>query len=160
MSTCNIALYGDTGRYPLHLYVVISMLKYIYHVQNADKNSLVKEIFMDQVKLYQLGFDSHISRILHNLKLYGIDLTLSNGEIEILDPILISKYKKMILETYRNNWTDELHSGKYPSLRTYKLFKPYFICEPYLLFITCCCVMNFIFYCFLLTVYTYSEINN
>ena len=42
----------------------------------------------------------------------------------------------MILETYRKNCTDELHSGKYPSLRTYKLFKPYFICEPYLLFIT------------------------
>ena len=68
MSTCKIALYGDTGRYPLHLYVVISMLKYIFHIQNADKNSLVKEIFMDQFKLYQLGFNSHISRILHNLK--------------------------------------------------------------------------------------------
>ena len=44
-STCTLAVYGELGRFPIHLNAVVNIVKYWIRILNCNDNSLVKKAF-------------------------------------------------------------------------------------------------------------------
>ena len=130
-STCNIAVYCETGRYPIQIRHKLRLLKYWCRLTRLDDNKVVKTIFLYLKSLSQQGFKTWASKLYsllesHNLEhVYEMDSISKEYENVIVNQVkheLYSEFeKKCILQLY-----------EYSSMRTYRTFKVQFGNEFYL----------------------------
>ena len=55
----NIASLAELGRFPLSLTIVINIIKYYFHINRCNENSLVKTAFYNQISLYHITVKSN-----------------------------------------------------------------------------------------------------
>ena len=131
-STCNSAIYGETGRFPIFLNQVYRSIKYWLRIERLDNSKIVKKVYIQLKENAEVGFSNWASKIKHLLKTYNMEefWTKQTWAQCEANTFLIT-FKEQIYTKYQNNWYEELCS--YPKMRTYITFKKQFRFEPYLL---------------------------
>ena len=121
--TSTIAVFADTGRFPLIYRQQVSAINYWHRLKSGNCPNLLRKCYDIQVALTGKKSNCWLSRIHYVLNHLGIiDLELSP-----------SKIKSLLFVKAGENIMPEINdSNSNPKLRTYKLFKTDLRCEPYL----------------------------
>ena len=129
-----LAVYGDTGRFPLALESIISAVKYLQRLFNlsSDENQLLQNAFMECQNLKsKKSWFNNLSSLLKKC-----DITMNM--VASHDGSIIAKKIKIFLQNeFIKGWKSELFSdarrGDHGNkLRTYRSFKTSFVKEDYL----------------------------
>ena len=134
--TPHLALYGETGRYPLVLKHQEMTLKYWLRLLTLDKQTPLYKIYMDLVRLDAQGHSTWckgVKHILNSINLQYLwdvqgELTDKNDHARIIDDMRIR-----LRNNYKSFWQSEVQNAhKHPKLRTYALYKSDLYKEPYI----------------------------
>ena len=124
----NFAVLSETGRYPMFFSIVISIIKYLYRLENSE-NGLLYEAFKLNKSLHDKNVTTWFSSALFILRLLNIEVSLVSSLSEME---LISIVKSRLINKFEKYWLTErekLSSGK---LTTYFKVKNTFHQEKYL----------------------------
>ena len=129
-NTSSLAIYGDTGRYPLFIKAKQRAIKFWARIAKLKDESLVKMVYNVLYSLDNVGlrnWATHIKCCLSDLGYEHIWLQQSCSDEEL------KCIKRTIINNYERAWHVEVTDvGKNPKLRTYCIFKTTFGVEPYL----------------------------
>lgn len=129
-SSSTLAIYSDTGRFPVYLKQQVQALKYWYRVMSLDNEHMVKKAYNSLYESHCLGQNnwcSHIKALLydHNHQ--------SNWDNQIINIQDVNVIKEKIYKKFMDNCLNQINnSDDNPKLRTFKLFKTEFKLENYL----------------------------
>ena len=93
----NLAVRGETGRYPLLLQILTNMLKCLMHIKSS-KNDLLTEAFRLSENLTSSGIDSWVNSMKSNLTYLKI-----NADIKIILESFKSISFKIFFNSERKN---------------------------------------------------------
>ena len=131
-STCNMAIYAETGRYPLDIQHKINCIKYWCRLTRLEEGKIVKQMYNMLKELCDLGFNTWCSYIKEILQEHGFihlyedqDAVPKNVEKDVL-----SKIESSLQRNFRELCLQSLST--FPVLRTYIHFKKEFKLENYL----------------------------
>ena len=130
--TPTLAIYGDTGRFPLLVRQKFNAMKYWERIVSLPEDHPVKNAYNMLRQLHDLGFKTWCQQIYSFLE--ETDL-LDVWECQSTDKYkyFMSTFKEKIVEKFIGNWKLQTSDNlKNPKLRTYSLFKTDFCVEPYL----------------------------
>ena len=124
--TSNLAVYGETGRYPLEIRQIELFLKYWLRIISLDNSDPLFKIYKELLKLYKLkhknwvGTLSGVLEKIDHAELLERELPLKQNDVDTI----ASTLKTTIQSRYQAHWVNEINdNSKNPILRTYKLFK-------------------------------------
>ena len=124
----NFAVLSETGRYPMFFSIIISIIKYLYRLENSE-NGLLHEAFQLNKSLHYKNVTTWFSSALFILKLLNIEVSRVSSLTEME---LIRIVKSRLINKFEKYWLTErekLSSGK---LTTYFKLKNTFHQEKYL----------------------------
>ncbi len=129
------AVYGDTGRYPICINIIINILKYWSRLCSSS-NSLMHYSLNENIALAKNGKHSWTSAVYTILECLGLErfkdpTVTANEQIPVLNIV------KQLKTCYDSNWSSNVKSGggkgiEHSKLRTYVLFKTEHCNEAYL----------------------------
>ena len=127
-STSIMAVYRETGRYPLYISRYVRMIKVWGNVLKTD--NIMKTLYNDMFKELKNGPKNWASRIKDNLDMCGFSYVWNNQKTFDFKKIgyLIKKYR--IIDGFLQKWYSTVTSS--PSLTMYKFLKPQLCYESYL----------------------------
>ena len=133
---CNNGVRGELGRYPLHIDIILAMIKFWIRFEKQDTSRLLKEAYKCNLNLHEQNIETWTTSIFTILKELKLDFLLQQKN---KDPQhIIPKVKKLLKQRYENYWQESMHNDKRPrqneqnKLRTYRKFKINFEKEEYL----------------------------
>ena len=107
----NLAVMSETGRLPMYFSFIISIVKYLYRLENISEG-LLKESYMSSKRLHHKGLQSWYTTAMYILQLLGLkissctNLTLSH----------LVNVKRKLIKMYTSYWNQErdkhMNSGK------------------------------------------------
>ena len=115
-TTCNTIVYGECGRLCPSVYCNINDICFMYRLQNMQMGSLVKSVFIELESLHLQVCNSWVTKVTELTKLYGI---APHGNFTSFK----SQCKSRVIESFINDWKNELNSEDKPIFRTYRMFK-------------------------------------
>ena len=133
-STCNMAIYGETGRFPLYLYHKCKVIDYWIRLELLPENKLVKQSFNMIKNLHQCGFKTWLEKVENILKEANMGPLQDQDYLENKAGNLKHIYnsvKQALYDDFTNSWPTEIN--EYPKMRTYVTFKQELRMETYLL---------------------------
>ena len=95
-NTCNAAVYGELGRYPLYINRYIRIIKYWLKVVNTD-NILLKCVYLDAVEDCRKGCKNWVSNIIDLLNMYCISETFDNV-LTTNTNIIVNQFKPRVID--------------------------------------------------------------
>ena len=125
----NLAVLSETGRFPMYFCIILSIVKYLYRLENLN-DGLLKQAYELAKELHGKGIQTWYTSALYILDVLNLNIFACRnlGENQ-----LISITKRALMKKYKLFWRQErernLSDGK---LDTYFSFKTYFCREPYL----------------------------
>ncbi|MCG8046148.1 MAG: reverse transcriptase domain-containing protein [Candidatus Thiodiazotropha endolucinida] len=128
----NLAVRGETGRYPILLQILSNMFKYLVHLKTS-KNDLLIDAYNLSTELGNKGIDSWVYFIKSVLSFLNIDADINSDYKH-----LYRKVQKTLISKFTLFWTDKIktYTGRDQQqgnkLRTYCCFKQNFSQEKYL----------------------------
>lgn len=125
-TTCNSAVIGETGRFPIYLNHMYKQLKYWIRLHSCG-NRLVYKAFKVQNSLYNAGHNVWVSQV-YNM-LHQFDMSVEVQELKKNLELI----KKMMYENFVKEWKKDIVN--FPILRSYILYKTSFEMEDYLLLV-------------------------
>jgi len=131
--TPSLAVYGETGRFPLHVRQQTRMINYWVRLEKYPSSNILKKCLSIQKDLHNSGRDSWYGKInnIVNAHYTNMDQTqLSDSDLNLINRTYKSKIFQKSQETILSDIND---SERQPKLRTYKLIKTDYRLEPYLL---------------------------
>ena len=131
-NTATVAIYAETGRFPLYLRQKVRIVKYWIRLERLKDNTIVKTVFNMLKKLDNLGYKTWFSNVRNILEACGQEQYI------LVSPLNIHQENACILavkEFFYGNFINECISAftSFPVLRTYKGFKLEFKLEQYLI---------------------------
>ena len=130
--TSTLAIYADTGRFPLHLRQKFRMIKYWLHILKLHENNVVKSAYNTLLDLHNFGQNNWctvVAEILRNADMY----THWENQCVLNDLVFLRNLKDKLFSQYVQVVNTKLAALSSDSkLRTYKLFKPEFCMESYI----------------------------
>ena len=130
----NLAVRGETGRYPLFIKILANMFKYLIHIKTS-KNNLLTEAYELSENLSNKGIDSWINFLKSILTFLNIKVDIKGDCKHLYRKVLqalIIKFNSIWKERIQSNHGENIQKGN--KLRTYALFKQNFNMEKYLQF--------------------------
>ena len=119
-NTSNLAVYGETGRYPLLLRQKIQALKYWHRIQSMNENSLFRMVY-NLFGLHNCGFKTWVSLIESMLGEEGLQYV---WESQSCDQSIINIFSNSVYDRDASIWRSTIQDeNKCPKLRTYCTFK-------------------------------------
>ena len=132
--TSTVAVYAETGRFPLVLRQNLQMLKYWLRIRNLPLENAVREAYDAQVALYNDSFPSwcdNIQNILSQIEMNHIFQNLDTFEDDHTG--LLSLANQRLHENKSTSLTSIIRlCDETSKLRNYKCFKTTLGLEPYL----------------------------
>ena len=129
--TPSMAVYGETGRFPLNVRLQVNLLKYWIRLETLPDNNILFKCLKVQKTLSNMGPNNwffKIKKIFHEN-----DFTLPQIQDDRqLYKTLNDMYIKIYEQAQKDIMSSINNSDLQPKLRTYKLFKLDFRLEPYL----------------------------
>ena len=135
LSTPTLAVYGETGRFPLHLRQQDQMLKLWLRIQRMPDDSIMKQIYRELLALSNDGHDNWANWV----NSLFVKFNVLRADLDSISPNDLDKFLSNFRETrYRKfmiDWLRELNGlSSNCKLRTYRIFKTDFCLEPHLLY--------------------------
>ena len=130
----NLAVRGETGRYPLLIKILANMFKYLIHIKTS-KNNLLTEAYELSENLSNKGIDSWANFLKSILTFLNIKVDIKSDCKHLYRKVLqalIIKFNSIWKERIQSNHGENIQKGN--KLRTYALFKQNFNMEKYLQF--------------------------
>ena len=130
--TPTLALYGETGRFPLYLRQQDLVLKYWRRLQKLDKDTILYKIYSELVDLDLQGYKTWVTKA-RTICLIEDSIEAAHGSHRHISVpgILLEHGPRYCKFAY--DWHIKINDSETnPKLRTYKRFKKSFRCEPYL----------------------------
>ena len=124
--TTNMALYGETGRYPLNINVWKHIIKYLVHLQSSDDGNLIKYAY-EEASQYKSDKNTYLGRI--NEVLYEFDGEIENPNWFAVVDKMRHQFEKKWRTTLDKNEENGFQGNK---LRFYRVCKDNFGYEQYL----------------------------
>ena len=133
-STANLAIYAETGRFPLYLRCRIRILKYVLRLINMNNNSIVKKVFMELKYLDGLGFKNWYTNVRNIFEECNLNSILDRDYVTQAD---VEKYVNTAKVEMNSRFEMDCMAGlsEKPVLRSYIQFKTAFQMENYLMLI-------------------------
>ena len=128
----NLAIYGETGRYPLIVRQKVKALKYWAKVVSQPESSIIKKVYNTLLNLSNGGLKNWVSNIELMLVKAGFQDIWTKQECPKID---VNCFKKAVQDKYAYVWLKETQKVN-SKLRTYCTFKQTFNLEAYLLEVT------------------------
>ena len=133
-NTSNLAVLGETGRFPLVIRQKVKSLKYWSKILTLPDHSLVKKMYFILYDLNEAGYQTWCTNI--EEMLCQSDLKVKWDQ-QHCDNNTIKYFNDVLQQKYVNYWYESINDNiLHPKLRTYCQFKKLFCMEPYLLNIT------------------------
>ena len=135
-SSPNAAIYGETGKFPLHLRQQDQVLKLWLRIQNMPSNSAIHRIYRELLDLHQQGHKNWASQVNYMFSKFRIptaDLEkMSREELKSFEPQFREKRYSYYMHDWHHALNDSITTRK---LCTYRMIKTDYRLEPYLLYI-------------------------
>ena len=134
-STCNLAIYGETGRFPLILYQKLKVVDYWLRLVRLNKNSLLTQVFRMVKNLHNSGFKTLLGTVESILKEANLEAYLECDHMDekVCNTVRIT-LKTFLYDSYVNDWYKDISA--FPKMRSLVTFKHTFRLETYLLTLT------------------------
>lgn len=130
-ASSHLALYGETGRFPLFIRQQIKVFKYWSRLVAMSNNTLTKKAYNMLLDLHNLGFKSWVSHVHDMLHSYNFHYAWAQQHCNKSDFL---EFKRVVQDKYIFDWSKAISDVKANAkLRTYCKFKVVFECENYLL---------------------------
>lgn len=127
-STCNMAVYGELGRYPLYINRHYRIIKYWSRVVNSN-NIIVQHLYNSLKQDCNIGTTNWASKVKELLERYGFGYIWNDTENVEWKPFCM-QFKQRLIDEFAQSWTESI--GNSGTLCTYSLFKCSFGYETYL----------------------------
>ena len=109
----NLAVMSETGRLPIYFSVIISIVKYLYRLENISEG-LLKDSYMSSKHLHHEGLQSWYTSAMYILQLLGLKIS-SCTNLTLSHLVNIVKWK--LIKKYTSYWNQErdkhMNSGKF-----------------------------------------------
>ena len=130
VSSSNLAIYSELGRFPLDIKVKYKILKYWKRILEFDENHPVRIAYNTLTELERIGKRNWCSQVKEILTEVGrgdswVDQTLSDSNLHAAKETMYRNFMNLCMEDINN-------VEKNPKLRTYRLFKKEYKLENYL----------------------------
>ena len=135
--TSNLAVYGETGRFPLQLRKIELQIRYWFRLATMKSENPLYHVYNELLKLHRFGNKTWCDNIVRSLDSIGFtnvwSLYKDGATFEQISPML-PNMKRCLENLYKQTWSHEINdSSNNPVLRTYRLFKSDHNFESYLL---------------------------
>ena len=131
LSTCNMAIYCELGRYPIGIRHKVRLLKYWCRITRMSDDKVVKIVYRYLKNLTDQGFVTWVSKIKSLLSSYGLLEYYEGDSVNVMEEkSIVAAIKSQLVNEFEKTCMEQLHS--YPILRTYVTFKTKFGMESYL----------------------------
>ena len=135
--TSNLAIYGETGSFPLELRQMELQLRYWSRLAATNPDDPLYHVYHQLLRLHKVGIKTWCDNIKHSLEFLGLtnvwSMYINGTPFEQILP-LVSNVKRAMENKYKHTWLGEINnSEKNPVLRTFRLFKSEHGFENYLL---------------------------
>ena len=125
--TSSLAVYGETGRYPLLLRQQDRVIKSWIRLENSPQDKPIYHVYCELKHLHDLGYKTWVSKVQDILN----EVDLSNMPTQ--PKLLLKCIKDRRYNAYKDKWLQQVNdSNSNPILRTYCKFKQHFGKEAYL----------------------------
>ena len=125
----NLAVLSETGRYPLYISIVLSIVKYLHRLENGN-SELLHHAYVVSKTLHFQGVQTWYSSAMFILKELQLDIScLRNMTLYQITEVVKRRLIKTFLASWDKKRTQAFISGK---LDTYFRIKKSFEREPYL----------------------------
>ena len=127
-STCNAAVYGELGRYPLYINRYLRIIKYWFKTCKSN-NILTNTIVDDAITGIENGKTNWFSNVKSLLSRYGF-LNVWQNIINTKESTFLSIFKQRLLDEFLQEWQRNLNNSSVLSL--YRDIKSSFGFQTYL----------------------------
>ena len=132
-STSTLAIYGETGRYPLKFRLIDSSIKFWDRLNSCNKDKILYKTFLELKKLHDCGNKTWVTRTIDMIRESCPDEQTFHDALNRSNGVYLDT-KEWRYRKFRNLWHNEiLDTNKNPKLRTYITFKHNFEQSPYLI---------------------------
>ena len=133
MQTSNLAVLGETGRFPLLLRQRLNLVKYWQYIYNQPTDSISRSVYDELCNLSSSGHQNWTSKIERILNKYDMSGIWSDSAIDKIPDNFLNDFKLKLYSEFITSWFTEISDSKcHPILRTYVLFKQDYRLENYL----------------------------
>lgn len=126
----NLAVLSETGRFPMYFSIIISVVKYLFRLENTS-NELLKQSYSLAKSLHYKGIQTWYTSAIYMMKILNLDISSCRN---LSESQLINIVKKNLIKGFKKYWDQErdknILDGK---LDTYFSIKTDFCLEPYLM---------------------------
>ena len=135
ISTSTLAVFGETGRFPLILQHKESILKYWFRLLSLPQDALLRNVYVELMYTESGGQRSWCQIVRDTLNEYQM-ASLWEDQRELDDDVIqnsISNIRIFAQNQYKHKWSEQIQDeNSNPVLRTYRLFKNNHCMESYL----------------------------
>lgn len=137
--SCNNAVLGELGRYPLYINTIKSVLSFWHRVEHMDHWQLAHKALLESRKIHKEGKVSWFSSVKYILSQTYQRNDLVDKPCSISKQTLINNVSESLKRKHNMNWHSAIFkddpTGSGNKLRTYKLFKSNFSLEKYIILV-------------------------
>ena len=128
-STCNAAVYGELGRYPLYINRYVRIVKYFFNLIR-NENIILSTITNDAICKNNLGPSSWFLNVKNLLSIHGFAYVWDDPTA-VNPKHFIPVFKQRLVDEFLQKWYEDIEKGRtFDSL--YKHIKTHFTFENYL----------------------------
>ena len=140
-NTSNLATLGELGRYPIHIIIIIRIIKFWYRINELEENSLLKETLNEQLRAQNTNKNQWIDFVNQILNSLNIEKCFSGNTVSNINDLtkkLTIKLQERFVKFWRRGIWSSNSVNNNPNgnkLRIYCHFKKSFVIESYLTFV-------------------------
>ena len=132
-STPDLAVFGETGQFPLHLRQQDELVKYWLRRVSMPSDHVLKSIYDELIIFAEKGHNNFARKIITLLSQYGLDYSelhdiLQNDLKSFEQNFREKRYSHYLESWYQNRWN-------FPNLDIYRQIKSDFRIEPHILYV-------------------------
>ena len=128
INTCNVAVYGELGRYPLYVNRFVKIIKYWFKIIN-NENIIMQIVYKQALNDCNRGYTNWVSNVKNMLNNFGFGYVFENPNVVHVNSF-ISEFKCRLVDTFKQEWYGKMNNSSV--LDMYKVFKTSLVYEEYL----------------------------
>jgi hypothetical protein len=128
INTCNVAVYGELGRYPLYINRFVKIIKYWFKILR-NENIIMQNVYKQALNDCNKGYTNWVSNVKSMLNNFGFGYVFENPNVVQVNSF-ISEFKCRLVDNFKQEWYGKMNNSTV--LDMYKVFKSCLEYETYL----------------------------
>ena len=127
--TCNAAVYGELGRYPIYISRYVQIIKYWLKLMDTD-NIILQRVCQDAKHRLNRGFKEWLHNVQHLLSMHGFSYAFDNPQ-NLNVKTFPQQFKQRLIDCFQQKWNADLSKNEVLK-PVYLYLKQNISYEPYL----------------------------